>query len=431
MKRYLLLGLGKSNIAVAKDLMEQNIGFDVFLDKGEVPDSIKAKGTFVFNTIEELHQNEFIGYTAVIKSPGIPFTHPIVVKCKSFGLEITNEIGYSLQYVKQPLIAITGTNGKTTSTSLVEHILNKGNQKAKAVGNIGNSFLSEAKKQESLLITELSSFQLRDLKTFDPTVSIWLNIFPAHLDYHKTFEDYLYSKRNVFLNQSEDHLLIYNLDDENIRNAASFKKGNKKTFSLLTKEANGYFDGEFLWIEDVKWIHKNELGLKGTHNIQNALASILASLEFSTKEEILNGLKTFNGVEHRLEKVQENEILKIYNDSKSTNITAVKAALSAFDEPVVLMMGGLDRGNGYEELQDEFKKIKTVVCFGQSGKKIYETAKEYTEAILEDDIELAIEKAKNKVQSGGVLLFSPGCASWDRFSSFEERGKYFKEKILS
>lgn len=431
MKRYLLLGLGKSNIAVAKDLNEQNIGFDVFLDKGEVPESIKTKGTLIFHTIEELHPNKVNEYTGVIKSPGIPFTHPIVVKCESFGLEITNEIGYSLQYVKQPLIAITGTNGKTTSTSLVEHILNKGKQKAKAVGNIGNSFLSEAKKQESLLITELSSFQLRDLKTFNPTVSIWLNIFPAHLDYHKTFEDYLYSKKNVFLNQSEDHLLIYNLDDENIKNAASIKKGNKKTFSLQSTEANGYFDGEFLWIEDEKWIHKNELGLKGIHNIQNALASILASLEFSTKEEILNGLKTFNGVEHRLEKVQENEILKIYNDSKSTNITAVKAALSAFDEPVILMMGGLDRGNGYEELQDEFKKVKTVVCFGQSGKKIYETAKVYTEAILEDDIELAIEKAKNKIQSGGVLLFSPGCASWDQFSSFEERGKYFKEKILS
>lgn len=426
--QFLLLGLGKSNMAVANDLLQNGTEFDVFLEKGEPPESLLSNKVKVYSLINELPLNN---YNSVIKSPGIPFSHPVVAKCKESGLSITNEIGYSLRYKARPLVAITGTNGKTTSTSLIEHILNQKEAKAKAVGNIGNSFLEEAKKQEKLLITELSSFQLRDLHTFNPDVSIWLNIFSAHLDYHKTFEDYLNSKQNVFINQSPDHLFIFNEDDANIRQASELKKGKKKSFSLKNKSANAYFDGEYLWVEGECWIHKNELGIKGVHNIQNAMASVLASLEYATKEEVISGLKSFNGVEHRLEKVIDEASLKIYNDSKSTNTTAVKAALSAFEEPVVLMMGGLDRGNGYEDLIKEWKKVKSVICFGQSGPKIYKDAKDHTEAILEDDLDKAIEIAKNKVASGGILLFSPGCASWDRFSSFEERGKYFKEKFIS
>jgi len=426
--QYLLLGLGKSNMAVANDLIEQNLTFDVYLERGSIPYRMLTSNVKAFTSIEEIPLDR---YQYVVKSPGIPFSHPVVEICEEKGLTITNEIGYALRYKAQPLIAITGTNGKTTSTSLIEHILNQNTQRASAVGNIGNSFLKEAKEQEKVLVTELSSFQLRDLKNLNPDVSIWLNIFSAHLDYHKTFEDYHRSKQNVFINQSPEHLFIFNEDDANIRQASELKKGKKKSFSLKNKSANAYFDGEYLWIEGERWIHKNELGVKGVHNIQNAMASVLASLEYATREEVISGLKSFNGVEHRLEKVVDEASLKVYNDSKSTNTTAVKAALSAFEEPVVLMMGGLDRGNGYEDLLDEWEKVKAVICFGQSGPKIYKDAKDHTEAILEDDLDKAIEIAKGKVSSGGVLLFSPGCASWDRFSSFEERGKYFKEKFIS
>jgi len=415
-------------MAVANDLIEQNLTFDVYLERGSIPYRMLTSNVKAFTSIEEIPLDR---YQYVVKSPGIPFSHPVVEICEEKGLTITNEIGYALRYKAQPLIAITGTNGKTTSTSLVEHILNQNTQRASAVGNIGNSFLKEAKEQKKVLVTELSSFQLRDLKNLNPDVSIWLNIFSAHLDYHKTFEDYHRSKQNVFINQSPEHLFIFNEDDANIRQASELKKGKKKSFSLKNKSANAYFDGEYLWIEGERWIHKNELGVKGVHNIQNAMASVLASLEYATREEVISGLKSFNGVEHRLEKVVDEASLKVYNDSKSTNTTAVKAALSAFEEPVVLMMGGLDRGNGYEDLLDEWEKVKAVICFGQSGPKIYKDAKDHTEAILEDDLDKAIEIAKGKVSSGGVLLFSPGCASWDRFSSFEERGKYFKEKFIS
>lgn len=428
MVRYLLIGLGKSNLAIANDLIKNNGKFDVFVDKGEVPGYILEYGANVYNTFTDL---EFKKYNLALKSPGIPYSHPVVEECNKEKIEITNEIGYSMKYKKKPLIAITGTNGKTTTTSLIEHILNTNEQKASAVGNIGNSFLDEAVKMENILVTELSSFQLRDLKQFNPEIAVWLNIYSAHLDYHKTFEDYLISKKRVFSSQSPENLLIYNEDDLYIREAATNKSGNKKSFSTKNKLAAAYFDGEFIWIEGERLIHKNNIGIKGLHNIQNAMASILVSLEYSSKEDVKKGLETFNGVEHRLEKVIENEILKIYNDSKSTNITAVKAALSAFDEPVILMMGGLDRGNGYEELINEWSKVKTVVCFGESGKKIYDSAHKHTEAILEEDMEVAIEIAKSKASGGGVLLFSPGCASWDKFSNFEERGKYFKQKIIN
>ncbi|MED4285582.1 UDP-N-acetylmuramoyl-L-alanine--D-glutamate ligase [Priestia megaterium] len=427
MSQYLLLGLGKSNMAVANDLIKQNLTFDVFLENGSVPESILESNAKVFTVIEDIALDS---YQYIVKSPGIPFSHPIVEICEKKGLTITNEIGYALRYKAQPLIAITGTNGKTTSTSLIEHILNQNNQRASAVGNIGNSFLKEAKEQRKVLVTELSSFQLRDLKDLNPDVSIWLNLFSAHLDYHKTFEDYHNSKQNIFINQNPKHLFIFNEDDLHIKKASELKKGRKKSFSLKNEQAAAYFDGEHLWIEGEKWVHKNELGIKGVHNIQNAMASVLAALEYATKEEVISGLKSFNGVEHRLEKVVEDKLLKVYNDSKSTNTTAVKAALSAFEEPVVLMMGGLDRGNGYEDLVNEWSKVKSVICFGQSGPKIYRDAKDYTEAILEEDLDKAIQIAKEKVVSGGVLLFSPGCASWDRFSNFEERGKYFKEKFI-
>lgn len=427
MTYYLLLGLGKSNLAVAKELIKESIHFDVYME-GESPSLDLPDGEITY--YKKTEDIPYSRYTAVIKSPGIPFTHPAIKKCMEEGLVITNEIGYSLKYVEKPIIAITGTNGKTTSTSLIEHILNTKKHRASAVGNIGNSFLQAAKNQKEMLITELSSFQLRDLKEFNPQISIWLNVFQAHLDYHKTFEDYFSSKQNIFINQDPEHLFIYNDDDVLIKKAASIKKGQKKSFSTKNFEANAYFDGEYIWIEQQRFIHKNELSIRGLHNIQNAMASILCGLQYVSEREVISGLKSFNGVEHRLEKVTETDSLKVYNDSKSTNVTAVKAALSAFDEPVILMMGGLDRGNGYENLLEEWKKVKSVICFGQSAEKIYNAAKNYTEAVLQEDIDKAIEIAQEKVSNGGVLLFSPGCASWDRFSSFEERGEYFKSKVM-
>jgi len=169
--------------------------------------------------------------------------------------------------------------------------------------------------------------------------------------------------------------------------------------------------------------------VKGFHNIQNALAGILVALEYLTDEQIKKSLRTFSGVEHRLEKVIGNDIMEIYNDSKSTNLTAVKAALTAFEKPVVLLMGGLDRGNGYDEMSTEWKKVKTVVCFGESGEKIFRAAKEHTKAIFIQDIRQAILYARKEVENGGILLFSPGCASWDSFRNFEERGRFFKELV--
>lgn len=427
MEHYLLLGLGKSNLAVAFDLMKKNISFDVFLDTGDITEDIRSYGSTLYQNLNDIVWDK---YNSLIKSPGIPFSHPVMVQCKKMKITVTNEIGYSLQYIKKPVIAITGTNGKTTTTSLVEHILNIKTQNSKAVGNIGHSFLETAKEQDKILVAELSSFQLRDLSNFHPEISIWLNMHSAHLDYHKTIEDYIASKKNILINQKNEDLCIFNEDDMHIKRAAQSKVGYKKSFSFINCKANAFFDGEYIWIEGDRFIRKQEIGIKGTHNIQNAMAAILATLELTSKEDIINALKTFRGVEHRLEVVIDNDTLKVYNDSKSTNITAVKAALSAFDNQVILMMGGLDRGNGYKELNQDWGSVKTVICFGESGEKIYESAKKYTEAILENDLEKAIVIAKEKVASGGTLLFSPGCASWDQFSSFEERGHFFKERFL-
>ncbi|MGF7535759.1 UDP-N-acetylmuramoyl-L-alanine--D-glutamate ligase [Bacillus mexicanus] len=426
-KKYLLVGLGTSNKAVARDLIKENRKFDIYMDKGEVPDDIKEyAGVSLFSEANDVITNH---YKAVIKSPGVPFSHPLLEKFDVGNIAVTNEIGYAQKYVRQPFISITGTNGKTTTTSLVEYILNISKDRARSVGNIGYSFLEEAVKGENILVTELSSFQLRELDKLNPDVSVWLNISSAHLDYHKTFEDYINAKKKIFVNQSEENLLVFNEDDQNVKEAAKLKQGKKKSFSLVNKEADAYFDGKFIWISGEKWLRKSDVGIKGVHNIQNAMAAILTTLEFASKEEIIKGISQFKGVEHRLEVVLESEILKIYNDSKSTNITAVKAALSAFDKPVVLMMGGLDRGNGYEDLTNEWSKVETLICFGQSGPKIYDSAKNYTEVIIENDIEKAILIAKGKVSKGGILLFSPGCASWDRFKNFEERGEFFKKIV--
>lgn len=428
MKKYLLLGLGKSNMAVAEDLLEQGIPFDIYEEKAEEPRHLLVEGNRLIRSISEINYTE---YHTVIKSPGIPYSNPVFGYCSRYNLPVTNEVGYGLPFVKKPLIAITGTNGKTTTTSLIEYILTENDLKASAVGNIGNPFLVEARKGENILITELSSFQLRDFPalSFNPEVSVWLNISDAHLDYHKTFEDYYESKRNILINQSENNLLVFNEDDIQVKKAAELKKGRKKSFSMINKKADAYFDGEFLYISGLKYLHKSALGMKGYHNIQNALAGILAAMEFIPVDKIKASLCSFNGVEHRLEKVKANDIMEIYNDSKSTNLTAVKAALTAFEKPVVLLMGGLDRGNGYDEMSEEWSKVKKVVCFGESGEKIYRAARVHTEAVFIQDIEKAILYAKEEIDGGGILLFSPGCASWDQFKNFEERGRFFKELV--
>lgn len=421
-RQKLLVGLGVSNMAVANYLEELEIDFKIYVDNPP------AEHKFADKMFNDISIPTFFVYDEVIKSPGIPHTHDAIKVANKLNIPVTNEIGFTTRFFRGNLIAITGSNGKTTTTSLVTHLLNCAEQNAVAVGNIGHSFLESYLESEAdVYVAELSSFQLKDLNNFNPDVSVILNLKSAHLDYHLTLEDYHNSKMNIFRNQDTSKLFVYNLDDEILAKAAIERGGNTRSFSCKDPNADCYFDGSQVYLNGQPLVSKTQIAIKGEHNIQNAMAAILTVADVVDIPNIVQGLLTFKGVEHRLEKLDTDSPIDIYNDSKSTNATAVKAALSSFDKPVVLLMGGLDRGNNFKDLDEYWHKASTVISFGESARKIYDDAKEHTNAIVANSLAEAIALGESYAMTNNqTLLFSPGCASWDQFKSYEERGKFFK-----
>jgi UDP-N-acetylmuramoylalanine--D-glutamate ligase len=424
--KYLLIGFGKSNQIIAQYLKLTNTIFHIYNDGKILSDFSLPKETLIFHSKEEINPSLYYQF---IKSPGVPHFHPVIKIAIDSNTPVLNEISFGLPFVKNPMIGITGTNGKTTVTSLIEHILTK--EKSAGVGNNGNSFLIEALYSDKKLVVELSSFQLKDIKSFSPDVSIFLNFSPSHLDYHLTLEDYLDSKKNIVCKQDTNKPFIYNMDDPIISEIAQIRGGNLRSFSTVNSNATGFFDGDTFFINNEPWLDKNELLLIGEHNYQNVLSSILACLDFERKENIIMRIKTFSGVEHRLEYIDNQNNFSIYNDSKSTNPISTLSAINAFDNPVVLLMGGLDRGNDFSCLKEHISKIKHISFYGQSGPALFKEFSTLVPSSLHSTLEESIDNSFTYINEQTTLLFSPGCASWDQFKNFEERGSLFKKKIES
>ncbi|MDL4841265.1 UDP-N-acetylmuramoyl-L-alanine--D-glutamate ligase [Aquibacillus rhizosphaerae] len=432
-QHVLVLGLAKSGTAAAKLLVRSGKRVRVNDLKATSEDSIvKDLQTKDIEVIVGEHPLTVLdGIDILVKNPGIPYYNIVVQEAQKRGIPIITEVELAGQLVSSSLIGITGSNGKTTTTTLIFEMLKHSDQQVKIAGNIGEvaTEVAESLQKEETMVIELSSFQLLGVQKFKPKVSVILNLFEAHLDYHETFENYKNAKANIFMNQTESEYLIYNADDPKVVEMIQFARATKVPFSTeLKQEAGAWCDQEFVYFKNEKIIALNEIALVGKHNIENVMAAISAALlKGATKKGISQVLTTFTGVKHRLQFVENINGRLFYNDSKATNILATSKALKSFDQSTILLAGGLDRGNDFDELLPYLKNVKAMVVFGETALKLRDIAyKSGIEKVeLVDNVKHAAQKAYQLSNKNDVILLSPACASWDQYRTFEERGDMF------
>lgn len=370
----------------------------------------------------------------VIKNPGIKDSHEMIVKAKELGIPVINEVeaAYMLLPKDITIIGVTGSNGKTTTTTLIYEILKHAKKSVVLAGNIGFplSSLVDNIKSNNILLMEISIQQLCNLDKFKTNISVLTNIYEAHLDFVGNKENYINVKKRIFNHHTKKDIAILNYDNIDVLNNTNDIMSSKLYFSKNNK-TDCYIKDNAIYYKDNKIINISDISLKGIHNLENIMASILTVKQFNVSDDdIISVLKEFKGVEHRIEYVKEIDGIKIYNDSKSTNVKATQIALSSFIEPTILLLGGLDRGHSFEELTEYMGNVKLVISYGQTKNRIKEYCDKINkECIVVDTLKDAVLVASNNATKGNVILLSPACASWDQFKDFEERGKTFKEYI--
>lgn len=439
-KRIVILGAGESGVGSA--ILAADKGFDVWVsDLGIIGDTYKQMLNENGILWEEGQHTEALILNAdeIVKSPGIPDKAPIVKKAVEKGIPLISEIEFAGRYNTARTICITGSNGKTTTTSLIWHILRQAGINAGLAGNIGKSFaLQVAREQHDWYVIELSSFQLDGIVSFRPDIALLLNITPDHLDrYNYDFQEYIDSKFRITLNLTPTDTFIYCADDPVIDQELKKRIINVRMlpFSLNGPRPSGGWTSKDSIVVNVNKEEMNmeigELALKGKHNIYNSLAAAMAArvMEISS-ESVRNSLKTFTNVEHRLEPVLTIRNVQYINDSKATNVNSVWYALECMDAPVVWIAGGVDKGNNYDELAELVKqKVKALVCLGADNTKLLDFFGQMTRVVDTHSMEEAVRAAYAIAEKGDVVLLSPACASFDLFKNYEDRGRQFKECV--
>ena len=443
MKRLAILGGGESGVGAA--ILGKQKGFEVFVsDKGEI--SKKYIEVLLNNAIEfeekQHTESKILNADIVVKSPGIAETVPIVIKLKDKCIQVISEIEFASKYTDATIVGITGSNGKTTTTLLLHHILKGAGLNVGVAGNIGDSFAQQvANEKYDNYVLELSSFQLDGVKGFNSHIAILTNITPDHLDrYEYDFEKYIASKFRVTENQKETDYLIYDADDEAISNWLKKKNTRAKLvpFSLQKElEYGAFFKNNIITININKETFKmpiSTLTVKGKHNVKNAMAATMAAqLLRVRKESIKESLASFEGAEHRLENVAKIYGVEYINDSKATNVNATFYALECMDKQTVWIVGGVDKGNDYNDLLPLVReKVKAIVCLGLDNDKIKNTFGNVVDIVVETaGAEEAVKVARKLSEKGDAVLLSPACASFDLFENYEDRGRQFKAAVRS
>ena len=439
--RLVVLGGGESGVGTA--ILGKEKGYDVFVsDFGKIKDNYKE--VLTSNGItweEERHTEELIlNADVVMKSPGIPEKAPIVKKLIEKGIPVISEIEFAAPFTKAITIGITGSNGKTTTTMLVYHLLKSAGLNVGLGGNIGKSFAQQvAEDKFDSYVLELSSFQLDGIVNYKPHIAIITNISPDHLDrYDYKYENYIDSKFRITMNQTEEDYLIYDADDEAI--TEWFKKNKTKAklipFSLTKTFNEGAFiqnnNMEVIINQDEFKMETESIALEGKHNMKNAMAATsVAKLMQIRKATIRESLSNFQGVEHRLEKVLKIQNVQYINDSKETNVNATFFALDSMNTPTVWIVGGVDKGNDYNELMSLVReKVKAIVCLGVDNKKIIDAFGNVVDVMVEvSNMNDAVRMAQRLTEKGDTVLLSPACASFDLFENYEDRGNQFKQAV--
>ncbi|HBM6053425.1 TPA: UDP-N-acetylmuramoyl-L-alanine--D-glutamate ligase [Enterococcus faecium] len=440
-KKVLVLGLAKSGVSAAKLLHE--LGALVTVNDGkpfdENPEAQELLSLGI-KVITGSHPIELLDeeFSLMVKNPGIPYSHPLVAKAQEMGIPVITEVELAYEVAECPIIGITGTNGKTTTTTMTGLLLNAGADQgiARLAGNIGYpaSGVAQEAKSEDKIVMELSSFQLMGITDFRPHIAVITNIYEAHIDYHGTRKEYVKAKWNLQKNMTEKDYLILNWNQSELQELAQRTKARVLPFSTKEVLEDGvYADDYSIYYKKEKIMEISELGVPGKHNVENALAAIsVAELYGISNEAIRETLHFFHGVPHRTQYVGEIQGRKFYNDSKATNILATKMALSGFEtSKVVLLAGGLDRGNTFDELIPSLKGIKAMVVFGQTKEKLMDAGKKagIETIVTADSVEQAVPLALENSTDGDVVLLSPANASWDQYPNFETRGNRFMEAV--
>ncbi|MER2189852.1 MAG: UDP-N-acetylmuramoyl-L-alanine--D-glutamate ligase [Solibacillus sp.] len=438
-KKVLVLGLAKSGVAAA-ELLHKLGAFVTVNDAKPFEANPEAQGILAagITVICGRHPEDLLdeGFELVVKNPGIPYSNPIIADAVERGIPVITEMELAYLVSEAPFIGITGSNGKTTTTTLIFEMLAAGKRAPLIAGNIGTVACSVAveAKPENVIVTELSSFQLMGTRDFKPSIAILTNLYEAHLDYHGTFEEYTEAKFGVTRNQTEEDTFIYNADQQIVADYAKKSKARLVPFTVKGKsEAGISADATTIYWQGEAFMERKDIVLPGEHNLQNILCAIAAVLTHGCpKDAIEQVIKAFGGVRHRSQFVREWQGRKIYNDSKATNCLATKSALAAFDAPIVLLAGGLDRGHSFEELREEMSRVKAMVVFGETALRLIEFAKScgVKDIVRAIDVEDAVGYAAKLSSEGDIILLSPACASWDQHGSFEIRGDLFIDRVM-
>ena len=441
MQRLVILGGGESGVGTA--ILGKKKGYDVFVsDFGKIKDNYKD--VLINNGIaweEETHTEQLIlNANLVMKSPGISEKTPIVRKILGKEIPVISEIEFAAPFTKAVIIGITGSNGKTTTTMMTYHLLKSAGLNVGLGGNIGKSFAWQvADENYDCYVLELSSFQLDGIINFKPHIAIITNISPDHLDrYEYKFENYIASKFRITKNQTEADFLIYDADDQAI---SEWLQNNKTNAQLIPFSLTKTFEKGAFIKNDTMEININEeefemktagISLEGKHNLKNAMAAVsVAQLMKIRKQTIRESLSSFQGVEHRLEKVLKIQNVQYINDSKATNVNATFFALDSMTVPTVWIVGGVDKGNDYSELMSLVReKVKAIICLGVDNKKIIDAFGNVVDIMVEvESMSDAVTTAKHIAEKGDAVLLSPACASFDLFQNYEDRGNQFKAAV--
>lgn len=442
-KKISIIGAVRSGLAAAK--LAKKLGAIPFVSDAGSEEKLKSSIEFLksekidFETGK--HSEKVYECDLMVVSPGVPSNADVIKNAVNRKIKIISELEFASSFCKGNIIGITGTNGKTTVTSLCDYLFNQCGKKSYGAGNIGLAFseIAAEVKENEFVSLEISSFQLDLIDNFKPKVAMILNITPDHLNrYENSIEKYALSKLRIFENQNAEDYLILNKDSDLLNQY--FKKAKSNILFLSTKKK--VTNGCYLENDEVRFVRNNviefsckvsDIFIKGEHNIQNAMAVIIAAKIFNLDNgKIVEALKSFKGVEHRLELVREIEGVKFINDSKATNVDSVVVALKSFEEPIFLILGGQDKGNDYSMIEDlVVEKVKKIYAIGSSAEKVFNYFHQKVKTEIKKDFDEVINTAISEARDGDVVLLSPACASFDMFDNYEHRGRVFKQIVNS
>lgn len=428
MENIVILGFGISGKSAYEALKDK---YQIYVQNDKFDQVIGANPTYEIKKLESISQLEELDPVFVVKSPGISPQNPYVQAVKDLGMDLVTdlELAYRL-YPNRFVIAITGTNGKTTTTTLVGEILKNAGKTVYVIGNIGKGILQayEEGSDDDIYLIEVSSFQLEDTRDFKPNIAAFLNFSPDHLDWHGSLEGYLQAKSKIFANMTEEDILVLNKDNETT--GRIFSKGN--IFFSAGNSADYYVNEGYIYGPRGRILSVDRIKIPGGHNLENILAAVSVCSEYGVDSEVIGStIDSFIGVEHRIEFTSEIKGVRYYNDSKGTNVDSTIKAVQAFEDPIILLAGGYDKKVSFADLMDRAKgRVKVMVLMGQTKDQLAEEADQAGIAyVFAKDMKEAVDLAAGQSQEGDVVLLSPACASWGMYDNFEQRGDDFKARV--